>query len=876
MDPDWKLEQQEWLDALNAVIRERGDQAASELLEAIRAELIDRGIDDGSNLISTPYLNTIAAHEQPPYPGDVGLERRIENIIRWNAASMVLQAYDQGTGVGGHIGTYLSASTIMEVGFNHFFRARNDEHEGDQVHVQAHAAPGVYARAWLEGRLTTENIANFRRELGMGGGLPSYPHPRRLPKFWQMPTASMGLSTPCALHQARFARYLEHRGLKPPSDSKVWLFIGDGEADEPEVLGTINLAAQEKLDNLVIVVNCNLQRLDGPVRGNGKIIQELERNFRGAGWHVIKLIWGSDWDPLFALDDEGRLQTRLEELVDGDYQRHSTIQGKEIRDQIVHGDSKVADLLQPLTDEQIYALNRGGHDHQKIYAAYIQAVRVTGKPVVILAKTIKGDGLGSSSAGKNTIHQKKQLTIDERSEFAFTMGIPHGEEEIKRADFYRPQESSAELQYLHNRRKALGGYLPQRTVECPSIKVPEIDQFSEMLKGSGVRELSTTMSLVRMLQRLLRNKDIGKFLVPIVPDEGRTFGMDGLFSSIGIYSPQGQLYTPVDAGTIAPYRESQDGQVLQEGICEVGAMAAFLAAGTAYANFGVPTIPFYFFYSIFGFQRVGDLVWAGGDSMCKGFLIGATSGRTTLNGEGVQHQDGHSQLVALTIPNMVSYDPAFAYELAVIIQKGMQRMYVDWEDVFYYITVTNQNYSMPPMPEGVEEGILKGMYPFEYHEKSDVHLLGSGAVMMEVLQAASQLREMGKTVTIWSVTSYTELNRQGTEIEQQNLHSVGGSSQLSYVQQQFKDETGVVVAVSDYQCALPLLIAPWISSKYVVLGTDGFGLSEARNVLRDHFEVSAPWIVFSTLSALVELERESVTTVERYIESSGIVPTRVE
>ncbi len=867
---EWEAEQQEWVEALVAVLQVRGHEDATTLLKRLHEELQNRGVHSREDALNTPYLNSISPAAQPQYPGDIAIEQKIENIIRWNAAAMVIQAYDSGTGVGGHIGTYLSAATLMEVGFNHFFRADH----GDQVHIQAHASPGVYARAWLEGRLTTENLVNFRRELQPGGGLPSYPHPRRMPQFWQMPTASMGLSTPCAIHQARFLRYLEARGLCERSDAKVWLFVGDGEADEPEVLGTINLAGREQLDNLIFVVNCNLQRLDGPVRGNGKIIQELERMFHGAGWYVIKVIWGSDWDPLFARDHTRELRSRLEELVDGDFQRYSASQGDTTREHLVGDDKKLEKLFSSLTDVELTSLKRGGHDHHKIYAAYQQAMSVQGKPCVILAKTVKGDGLGLASQGRNTIHQKKQLSAMERTEFASSLGIPLDDDEKSQAAFYRPSEDSVEMQYLKQRREQLGGYLPRRTVDCIPLEPPELEFFKDMLQGSRGRELSTTMALIRMLQRLLREKTIAPYLVPIIPDEARTFGMDGLIAQVGIYSPDGQRYTPVDAGTIAPYREASDGQILQEGICEVSAMAAFLAAGTAYATYGIPMIPIYLFYSIFGFQRVGDLVWAGGDMMCKGFLIGATSGRTTLNGEGVQHQDGHSHVVAATIPNLVSYDPAFAYELAVIFQNGVRRMYVDQEEVFYYLTVTNQNYVMPPMPEGAEDGILRGLYAFEYEQDAEVNLFGSGAIMTEVLNAAKLLREFGKRVSVWSVTSYCQLHRQALKSERDELVQVGESRSVPYVQECLQAETGVFIATTDYQRALPLLIAPWIPGKYVVLGTDGFGLSESREDLRDYFEVSADWIVFAALSALAQTQSEPSATAKKFAKKAKLDLTK--
>lgn len=849
-DPDWELELEEWRDALSTVIRERGALSAKHLITCLHEEADRRGIDLADASFNTPYRNSIPLSQQPEYPGDLDLEQRIENILRWNAACMVLKAYDSGTGVGGHIATYFSASTMMEVGFNHFFRATSSEYGGDQVHFQAHASPGVYARAFLEGRVSERQLRNFRRELGTGGGLPSYPHPRRMPAFWSMPTASMGLSTPCAVYQARFAKYLENRGLKPRNGGKVWLFVGDGETDEPEVLGTINIAARERLDNFVMVVNCNLQRLDGPVRGNGKIVQELERSFRGSGWHVIKVIWGGGWDALLERDTEGILQARMEEAVDGDYQRYSILPGNQVREHWIQNSPELRELMSTLSDSELASIRRGGHDQRKIHAAYQQAMAIEDKPAAILIKTVKGDGMGPQGAGRNTAHQKKQLSPDERSDMARRFQIPLSPKAIAKADFYRPPEDSAELQYLKRRRSALGGYLPQRRVDCQTIAPPEPDFFADMTKGSGSRQISTTMAFVRMLQRLLRHREIGPYIVPIVPDEARTFGMDGLFAQAGIYSPDGQLYTPVDAGTIAPYREAEDGRILQEGICETGAMASFLAAGTAYANHGLPMIPFYLFYSIFGFQRVGDLAWAAGDMMCKGFLLGGTSGRTTLNGEGVQHQDGHSHVLASTIPNLLSYDPAFAYEIAIIVREGIRRMYQEQEDLFYYLTLTNQNYAMPAMPDRVEEGILRGMYPYRHTPGAQVNLLGSGAIITEVLAAAEKLEKMGKSVSVWSVTSYNELARQGIEAERSRLLSIGRSTLKPYVEEALDGESGVFVATSDYQKSLPFSISRWIPGHFAALGTDGFGLSESRESLRDHFEVSADWIVFAALSEM--------------------------
>ena len=863
-DSEWELEQQEWLEALSSVMRERGGDAAKQLLSRLQHQLSGQGVVLTDAALNTPYKNTIPLSDEPVYPGDVELESRIESILRWNAVAMVLRAYDSGSGVGGHIATYLSASTMMEVGFNHFFRAHGHPEGTDQIHFQAHTSPGIYARAWLEGRLSKQNLQHFRRELARGGGLPSYPHPRRMQEFWTMPSASMGLSTPCAIYQARFIKYLESRGLKRKDNGKVWAFIGDGESDEPEVLGTVNIASRENLDNLVLIINCNLQRLDGPVRGNGKIIQELERRFRGADWHVIKVIWGGGWDALLERDFEGILQQRMEQAVDGDYQMYTVSPGDVVREHWVENTPKLNDLMKTLSDEEIRTIKRGGHDHRKIYAAYEQARRVEGKPCVILIKTVKGDGLGPDAAGHNTVHQKKYLTPDERTDLAKRFDIPLTDDQIRSAEFYRPDKNSAEIKYLLEQRERLGGFVPVRQVQCPKLEPPALDFFSDMLKGSRGRAVSTTMSVVRMLQRLLRHKALGQYIVPIVPDEARTFGMDGLFPQAGIYSPEGQHYQPVDAGTIAPYREREDGQILQEGICETGAMASFLAAGSAYASHALPMIPFYIFYSMFGFQRVGDMIWACADMMCRGFLLGGTSGRTTLNGEGVQHQDGHSHVMASTVPNLISYDPAFAYEIAVIVRDGIRRMYQENENVFYYLTVTNQTYQMPTIPNGVEEGIVKGLYAYKYVEDADVHLLGSGAIMLEVLDAADQLEAMGKRVSIWSATSYVELARQGVEAERNRMLAIDDTSDRPYVEELFEDEDGIVVAVTDYQKNLPLSIARWVTNSFLALGTDGFGLSESRESLREHFEVSADWITYGALSTLARNNQESVETVRTY------------
>ena len=871
---DWELEQREWLDALAGVLDERGQEQAKGLLTRLQHDLSQKGIVLTDAALNTPYKNTLSLASQPAYPGDIELETRIENVLRWNAAAMVLQAYDSGSGVGGHIATYLSASTMMEVGLNHIFRARSETYGGDQVHFQAHTAPGVYARAYLEGRLTETEIANFRRELGEGGGLPSYPHPRRLPWFWQMPCASMGLSTPSAIYQARFAKYLEHRGLKPKNGGKIWAFIGDGEADEPEVLGTINIAAREQLDNVVLVVNCNLQRLDGPVRGNGKIIQELERAFRGADWHVIKVIWGGGWDVLLQRDVEGILQARMEQAVDGDYQMYTVSPGDMVREHWVENNPALRTLMDALTDEEIRSIKRGGHDHKKIYAAFKAAQEVSGKPCVLLLKTVKGYGLGPAVEGHNTVHQKKYLRPDERRELAERLGIPLSPEAVERAEFYRPPEDSDDIRYLRAQREALGGPIPAREAQCPALAPPPLSFFQDMLEGSGERTVSTTMAMVRMLQKLLRDEKLGRFIVPIVPDEARTFGMDGLFPQAGIYSPAGQHYQPVDAGTIAPYREAEDGQILQEGICETGAMASFLAAGTAYANYGLPMVPFYIFYSMFGFQRVGDMIWACGDMLCKGFLLGGTSGRTTLNGEGVQHQDGHSHVIAATVPNLVSYDPAFSFEVAVIVRDGIRRMYQEREDIFYYLTLTNQNYPMPPMPDDAAEGIVRGMYALKRTPNAAVNLLGSGAIMTEILAAAAALEALGKRVNVWSVTSYTELARQGTAAERATMLGAGECEERPYVETLLAEEQGIFVAASDYMKALPLSIARWLPGAYAVLGTDGYGLSESRQQLRRYFEVSTEWIVFAALSTLAQANQGTVEDARRYADEAGLDLTK--
>lgn len=867
-------DRREWRAALDDIHRVHGEAGVRDMLRALQNHALTRGITLSEATLNTAYINTIALSEQPPYPGNIELEKRIENIIRWNAMAMVLQAADAGSGVGGHIATYASAATMLEVGFNHCFRSPGPDYGGDIVMPQPHAAPGVYARAFLEGRLSEAQLKNFRRELKPEGGLCSYPHPRSMPEFWQVPNASMGLSTPAAIYQARFAKYLENRGLKPANGGKIWCYIGDGESDEPEVLGTIAVAARENLDNLVLVINCNLQRLDGPVRGNGKIIQELERSFRGADWDVLKVIWGGGWDALLAADDRGILRHRMEECVDGDYQRYSIMPGNAQREHWVQGDPELERMMNSLTDEELREIKRGGQDPKKVFAAYERAMTSTGKPTVILIKTVKGDAMGASAQGRNTAHQKKNLDEDERLALARDYGIPLPEEDIKRAAFYRPADDSEEMQYLQARRRELGGHLPQRKVSCPAVATPPKSSFKSLLAGSGERSQSTTMAVVRLLGQLLRDKDIGKLVVPIVPDEARTFGMDGLFTSAGIYSSQGQNYTPVDADSLLTYREAKDGQILQEGICEAGAIASFQAAGTAYAVHGVPTIPFYIFYSMFGFQRVGDMIWACADQMCRGFLLGGTAGRTTLNGEGLQHQDGHSHILASTVPNLKSYDPAFACELAVIVRDGIKRMYTDQENIFYYITVYNENYVMPALDEaeGVEEGILKGAYCWRRSnvEGAPVHLLASGPIMQQAIAAADVLEGMGCSANLWSVTSFTELARDADDCERHNRLNPADEARRPYVEQLFNREEGPIIAVSDYMKALPNGIARWMPDSYVALGTDGFGLSEAREDLRDHFEISTPYIVHA---ALVELFRAGTidrATLDSHLAGLGV------
>jgi len=849
---------QDWIDALDSVIQEQGPDAVISLMDKLENHAYLAGVREPFSA-NTPYINTIHRDQQSPYPGNRELERINKSIIRWNAMAMVVRANRESDGIGGHISTFASAATLYEVGFNHFFRCKSEEYGGDQVYIQGHAAPGVYARAFLEGRLTEQHLRNFRRELRKGGGLSSYPHPWLMENFWQFPTVSMGLSPIMAIYQARFNRYLENRGHKPANGGKVWAFLGDGETDEPESLGAITLASREKLDNLIFVINCNLQRLDGPVRGNGKIIQELEAIFRGAGWNVIKVIWGGDWDEIFAIDQqEGNLLINtLGRLVDGEYQKFSVSDPDYIRKRLLKHEPRLKNILSKISDAQLRRMRRGGHDPDKVFAAYDHAVKNTGSPTVILAKTVKGYGLGESGEGKNITHQQKKLNEDELREFRGRFGIPISDEQVAYAPFYRPEDDHPSIQYLQSRRQALGGYLPARSVKAPPIKPVASKPFEEFHKGSD-RPVATTMAFVRILTNLLRDKQIGKHIVPIVPDEARTFGMDSLFRQIGIYSSIGQLYEPVDSDNLLYYKEAKDGQILEEGITEAGSMSSFIAAGTAYATHGINTIPFFIFYSMFGFQRIGDLIWAAADMRTRGFLVGGTAGRTTLNGEGLQHQDGHSMVMASLVPTVKAYDPAFAYEIAVIVQEGIHRMFHKQEDILYYLTVENENYPMPAMPKGadIREGILKGLYKFKpsttKKAKLRAHLLGSGAIMNQVLEAQTILEDVYKvSVDTWSVTSYTELRKDALDTERWNMLHPDSKPRQCHVAKCFSKESGVVVAASDYMKVLPDGISRWVPGGITSLGTDGFGRSESREDLRDWFEVDARFIVLATLSALM-------------------------
>src|SRR5450432_684553 len=875
------LETREWLDSLDYVLAKGGPERAGRLLQQLS---LHARLAAGVNLpftATTPYQNTIPVRQQPPFPGSQEMERRIKSLVRWNALAMVIRANKMQDGIGGHISTFASAATLYEVAFNHFLRAKTADGDRDIVYFQGHAAPGIYSRAFLEGRLSAEKLGNFRREMKEGGGLSSYPHPWLMPDFWEYPTVSMGLGPIQAIYHARFIKYLENRGLKQSTGGKVWAFLGDGEMDEPESLGSITLASRERLDNLIFVVNCNLQRLDGPVRGNGKIIQELEAIFRGAGWNVIKVIWGGDWDSLFQNDRDGLLVKRLGEIADGQYQKFFVESGAYFRQNLFGADPRLLKMVEHLSDDQLSRLRLGGHDPIKVHAAFKSAVEHKGAPTVVLAKTIKGYGLGEAGEGKNITHQQKKLNDEELKMFRSRFGIPLSDEQLHGAPFYRPDDDSPEIKYMQERRKHLGGYMPERKVRSKPIAGVSESHFEEFYKGTEGREVSTTMVFVRMLAKLLRDPEVGKLIVPIIPDEARTFGMEALFRQVGIYSSVGQLYEPVDMDTLLYYKEAKDGQILEEGITEAGSISSFIAAGTAYANHVINTIPFFIYYSMFGLQRIGDLIWAAADMRTRGFLVGGTAGRTTLAGEGLQHQDGHSHVLALSVPNLLAYDPAFAYEIGVIIQDGIKRMYVDEESVFYYLTVTNEPLPMPAMPPGkdVRDCILKGLYRFNTSKKKDAklkaQLFGSGTIMYEVLKAQQILEEKYSVAAdVWSVTSYKQLYADGNECDRWNMLHPGETPRVPYVSQALKDAPGVLVAASDYMKVLPESIAQWLPRPLLALGTDGFGRSESRVALRDFFEVDAKHIVLATLTALLREKQIKLEVLQKVVKDLGINPEK--
>ena len=867
-------ETREWLEALESVVEREGPERAAWLLDAITNEAQEQGVY--RTHLNTPYLNTIPPKDEAAIPGDMFMERRIRSLVRWNALATVMRAnMDNDDELGGHIASFASSATLYDVGFNHFFRAPSDENEGDLVFFQGHSAPGVYARAYLEGRISEEQLDNFRREVD-GKGLSSYPHPWLMPDFWQFPTVSMGLGPIQAIYQAHIMKYLQNRELIQQDNRKVWAFLGDGEMDEPESLGALALAGREKLDNLVFVVNCNLQRLDGPVRGNGKIIQELEGVFRGAGWNVIKVVWGRLWDPLLEKDSEGLLRRRMEECVDGEYQAYKKNGGAYTREHFFGDNPELKKLVEHMSDEDVYRLNRGGHDPFKVYAAYHAAVNHTGRPTVILAKTVKGYATGAGEAVNKT-HQMKKLDLESLKDFRDRFDMPFTDEQLEEVPYYRPADDSPELRYMKEQRDKLGGYMPVRRQKASQqLTIPGLDVFANFLEGSGDREISTTMAFVRMMSTLIKDKQIGERVVPIVPDEARTFGMEGLFRQLGIYSSGGQKYEPEDAGQVMYYREDKKGRILEEGINEAGAMSGWLAAATSYSVHDFALIPFYIYYSMFGFQRVGDLAWAAGDSQARGFLLGATAGRTTLNGEGLQHQDGHSHILAGTVPNCVSYDPAYSYELAVIIQDGLRRMYEDNEKVFYYLTLMNENYVHGAMPEGAEEGIRKGMYLLregkpKTRKTPRVQLLGSGTILREVEAAAELLREdFGVAADVWSVTSFNELRREGLRMDRDDMLNPEQERELNWVEKCLKDRAGPVIASTDYMRAFADQIRPWVNAPYSVLGTDGFGRSDSRQKLRHFFEVDRYFVVLAALNALRKEGKVDAAVVKQAIEKYGI------
>ena len=867
------LETQEWLESIDSVLKAYGPERAHFLLE----RLIDHTRRAGGHLPfkpNTAYVNSISAAHEKPYPGNRALERRLEAYIRWNALAMVVAANRQSSEYGGHLATYASSATLYEVGFNHFWRAASDQHPGDMVFIQGHSSPGIYARAYLEGRLSEEQLRKFRQEVP-SGGLSSYPHPWLMPEFWQFPTVSMGLGPMMAIFQARFQRYLEHRGIQKTSDRKIWCFLGDGEMDEPESMGALTMPVRERLDNLVFVINCNLQRLDGPVRGNGKIIQELEAAFLGAGWNVIKVVWGSRWDPLLARDQKGQLRRLMDECVDGEYQNFKAKGGAYTREHFFGKYPELRELVANMSDDEIWRLNRGGHDFVKVWNAYAAASATRGQPTVILAKTVKGFGLGKAGEALNPTHQQKKLDDEALKAFRDRFNIPVSDEEIANLPFKRPAEDSEEMRYLRERRTSLGGYLPARRTTAPPLVVPPLEAFQPLLESSGDREISTTMAFVRLLGILLKDKNLARHIVPIVPDEARTFGMEGLFRQIGIYSSVGQLYTPQDADQLLSYREDKKGQILEEGINEAGAMCSWIAAATAYSNHGIYMVPFYIYYSMFGYQRTGDFMWAAGDLRARGFLLGATAGRTTLAGEGLQHQDGHSPILMSVIPNCISYDPAYAYELAVIIHDGLRRMYVEQQSIYYYLTVMNENYRQPAMPAGVEAGILKGMYLLHIGGVGKVRatLLGSGTILNECLAAAELLdKEFGVPADVYSVTSFSELRRQALDVERTSRVNPAAKPAVPYVRECLGDRPGPFIAATDYMKIVPDQIRQWIPGRYVVLGTDGYGRSDARAALRRHFEVDRQHIAVAALKALADDGRIDVQTVHAAMQKFGIDP----
>ena len=875
-------ETREWLDALQSVVDEEGIDRAHFLIDKLNDTAIRMGRYVPITSVVTPYSNTIAPIDEERMPGDMFMERQIRGIVRWNALAMVMRANQRDGSIGGHISTFASAATLYDVGFNYFFKGPNEKNEGDLIYYQGHSSPGIYARSFVEGRLEESQLDNFRNEVE-GNGLSSYPHPWLMPDYWQFPTVSMGLGPIQAIYQAHLMKYLTNRGLLENSDRKIWAFLGDGEMDEPESLGAIGKAGRERLDNLIFVINCNLQRLDGPVRGNGKIIQELEGIFRGAGWNVIKVVWGRHWDPLLQADKDGILQARMDEVVDGEYQNYASRGGAYTREHFFGTDPELLKMVEHLSDEDIMALNRGGHDPYKVYAAYAEAVRANGKPTVILAKTVKGYAFGGGAEAQNATHSVKKLDIEALKKFRDRFGIPIDDAKLSEVPYYRPAEDSLELRYMRKMREKLGGSLPQRRAVGQSLKVPSLEIFDAQLKGSGEREQSTTMAFVRMLNALCKDKEIGEKVVPIVPDEARTFGMEGMFRQMGIYSAMGQLYDPADSNQVMYYREDKKGQMLEEGISESGAFSTWLAAATSYSTNNCPLIPFYIYYSMFGFQRVGDLSWAAGDSQARGFLIGATAGRTTLNGEGLQHQDGHSHLLASTIPNCVTYDPTYAYELAVIIQDGLRRMYHEQESVYYYITTMNENYVQPEMPAGCEQGIIKGMYLLEdgsskaYKVTKPVskdlrlRLLGSGTILREVRKAAEILRkDYSVLVDVWSVTSYNELRREALAVSRENMLSPSKKAKMPFVTEQLGKQSGPVISTTDYMKLYSDQIREFVPDSFRVLGTDGFGRSDSREQLRHYFEVDAKFIVLAALSELKALDLITAKQITDYMKANGI------